>query len=385
MKYLLLLISLVLPSVFVVSAETTSYTTPGSYTFTVPAGVTSVTATVVGGGGGGGGAGHFGDTHEGHGGGSGGYYSNQAVSVTPGQQISVVVGAAGCGGHYYYVGLDYGGPCPYLTWNGASGGDSSFDSYTATGGGGGGWAIYGWGVGIGGSPNGVNGNAGGVYSCWTPGAGGNNGTGYGSGGQGGSCSSGYSGTDGVVIINYTPPPPPAIDNVTISSATVSANGTTQYTITESGTDPYGGNALTEELVLINYQGSNAGAYRGDIGWSLNQTFPWFGGSYKSAPIACSGGGYAAIFAGNFGPEYLNLISCSTSVSGNTRTVSYVVTFNTNFVTPTTNNTLSGFVYDGSSALGAGWTAFLLCLRYLFQQLMHLLAPRLFLTEDHLLQ
>jgi hypothetical protein len=68
-----------------------SYTSPGNYTFTVPAGVTSVSAVVVGGGG----CGEF--QHDGANGGGGalGYKNN--ISVTPGSSISVSVGAGGTG------------------------------------------------------------------------------------------------------------------------------------------------------------------------------------------------------------------------------------------------------------------------------------------------
>lgn len=69
-----------------------AYTTAGSYTFTVPAGVTSICAVCVGSGSGGGG---------GYGGGSG-YggdlrYVN-SISVTAGESLTVVVGAGGVGG-----------------------------------------------------------------------------------------------------------------------------------------------------------------------------------------------------------------------------------------------------------------------------------------------
>jgi len=63
-------------------------TTVGEGTFTVPTGVYSVKATVVGGGGGGG----FGGTRAG---GGGGGMSVKIWSVTPGQEIAYKVGAAG--------------------------------------------------------------------------------------------------------------------------------------------------------------------------------------------------------------------------------------------------------------------------------------------------
>lgn len=150
-------------------------------------------------------------------------------------------------------------------------------------------------------------------------------------------------------------PPPTMTNVTISSGIVVTDATSQYTITSTASNYNGGGLITDELALINYQGVNAGYYRGYLGWS-SIGFYFFGGSYKITPIACSGGGSATIYNG-YGPEYINLVSCSTSVSGNTRTVSYVVTFNTNFTSPINSNTLSGFAYNNSTGLYSGWSPF----------------------------
>jgi hypothetical protein len=72
------------------------YTTAGSDTFTVPAGVTSVTVEVWGGGGGGGG--RSSSRSGGAGGGGGGAYAEGTVSVTPGESYTVMVGAGGAGG-----------------------------------------------------------------------------------------------------------------------------------------------------------------------------------------------------------------------------------------------------------------------------------------------
>jgi len=166
-----------------------TYPTAGSYSFTVPAGVTSLTATVVGGGGGGGGSIFSGDGHGAANGGSGGFYSNQSFAVTPGETLALTVGAAGAG---------------VSSGTGGTGGSSSINRgatnlYTATGGtGGGGCAgdnapTFG---GTGGSPSGVNGS---YTASWmvnrnTPGQGyngaGQNGTGYGNGGLGGNSTGG---------------------------------------------------------------------------------------------------------------------------------------------------------------------------------------------------
>ncbi len=71
-------------------AVSRNFTTPGTTSFTVPAGVTSLNVQVVGAGGSG-----AGGTNEGTGGGGGGGgYSRQTLSVTPGQRYTVVVAPA---------------------------------------------------------------------------------------------------------------------------------------------------------------------------------------------------------------------------------------------------------------------------------------------------
>ena len=73
-----------------------SYTTAGTYSYTVPAGVTSIDLLAAGGGGSGGGA-YFSFTAGGAGGGGGGgqVQNLTSVSVTPGQVLTIVVGAGG--------------------------------------------------------------------------------------------------------------------------------------------------------------------------------------------------------------------------------------------------------------------------------------------------
>lgn len=93
------------------------YKTAGTHTFTVPAGVSSVFVTMIGGGGGGGPAddGYIGS-------GAGGYCGESCcfhpVKVTPLADITVTIGAGGTGG--VYADPDY---------KGDDGGDSSFGTY----------------------------------------------------------------------------------------------------------------------------------------------------------------------------------------------------------------------------------------------------------------
>lgn len=170
-----------------------SYASAGTYSFTVPNGIYTVTATLVVGSGGGGGSSIFsGDSHGAANGGSGGFYTNQTFAVTPGQIYTIKVGAVGASGVS-------GGA-------GGAGGESSIylgttPIFVATGGGGGAGCVgdnapaFG---GAGGSPGGV---AGSYTATWmsnrnTPGQGydgqGQNGTGWGSGGLGGNPNGGYA-------------------------------------------------------------------------------------------------------------------------------------------------------------------------------------------------
>jgi hypothetical protein len=136
------------------------YTTPGTYTWVAPAGVTRVSVLAVGGGGAGGSS-----IKGGGGGGAGGLGYNNNITVTPGNSYTVVVGVGGVG---------------RLNGDGADGGDSYFkDTATVRGSGGDG------GDGGGSSNSNRGGNGGG-----------SNGDGGGNGGDGGDSSSELSGAGG---------------------------------------------------------------------------------------------------------------------------------------------------------------------------------------------
>ncbi|MBI5597336.1 MAG: hypothetical protein HY928_14680 [Elusimicrobia bacterium] len=69
------------------------FSSPGTYVWIVPTGVTEVSAELWGGGGGGGG-----DNSTGGGGGGGGGYVKGVAAVVPGSTLQIVVGAGGSGG-----------------------------------------------------------------------------------------------------------------------------------------------------------------------------------------------------------------------------------------------------------------------------------------------
>jgi hypothetical protein len=159
-----------------------SFTTVGSTTWTVPAGITTVQVLVVGGGGGGG------TGRGGAGGGAGGFVQNANYSVTPGAVINVTVGGGGNGGT--------------TTGGSTSGSASVFGTLTAPGGGAGG-NFTGGGALVGATGGSGGGGAGGSSSVGAAGtagmgfAGGNgsNGAGgcyYGGGGGGANAAGGHA-------------------------------------------------------------------------------------------------------------------------------------------------------------------------------------------------
>lgn len=163
----------------------TSFTTPGTYTWTCPANVTSVCAVAVGGGGGA-------HSSTGGGGGGGGLAWRNNISVTPGQSYTVIVGTGGLRGS---TGQDGGNSSVFsMIATGGQGGaapggrDSSGGTFiNAQGGGNGGKSYSGVNNGGGGGAGGYSGNGGDSHSTF--GANGQAGQG---GGGGGGCQASAS-------------------------------------------------------------------------------------------------------------------------------------------------------------------------------------------------
>lgn len=201
-----------------------AYTTAGSYFFTVPAGVTSICALVIGGGGCGAANISNGASASGAGGGGGLSWLNN-IPVTPGEQLTIVVGAGGLTSANYrgqageasyiqrnstnlvYAGGGGGGVGndgnfrPVIEWiggAGGSGGTSVDPSYGGGNGGNGGkggnnsWRAGGGGAGGYTGAGGAGSNVAGSFVA------GSNGSGGGGGGGGGSDSSGVAGGGGGV-------------------------------------------------------------------------------------------------------------------------------------------------------------------------------------------
>jgi hypothetical protein len=158
---------------------------------------------------------------------------------------------------------------------------------------------------------------------------------------------------------------PTLTSVSINSPTVYTNNTTRYNISVAASYPLGGANISHELALINYDGNTNGDgghtpadYRGYLVFlNMPQNSGVWIPDFKDV-VACTGGGSAGIYLNGYGPDYIHLDSCTTSVSGNVRTTVFTVRFDTTYTTPVNNNDISGLVYaDFDGSRFAGWTRF----------------------------
>src|ERR1035437_7659720 len=95
-RVLFILLVVAFSAADIANGQTSTYNVAGTYTFTAPCGVTSVTVQCWGGGGGGGGVATIAAAASG--GGAGGSYTSSTVTVIPGNTYTVVVGVGGTGG-----------------------------------------------------------------------------------------------------------------------------------------------------------------------------------------------------------------------------------------------------------------------------------------------
>ena len=161
-----------------------AYTTPGTYTWVAPAGVTSVSAVCVGAGGGG--------FRDGGGGGGGGLAWVNNIAVVPGQSYTVVVGAGGTAGQAAAV--TAGGDSYFIGTNilRGGGGAAGVNTSGVLGGAGGTFFVTGTAVSQGGG-NGGSGGAFNVSSTTFLGGAGQTGASGGGGGAGGYAGAGGNG------------------------------------------------------------------------------------------------------------------------------------------------------------------------------------------------
>lgn len=214
-----------------IGANYQNYTSGGTYSFTVPAGVTSLSATVYGGGGGSGACNNNGDAWVGGGGGAGGKASS-TFAVTPGETLTFEVGAKGYGASSRFNGSYWYNPNNGTLGTGTNGGNTAIkrgSTVLVSANGGTGGVQYGYGVGgsptvAGTSPPGHTGDGdgeqgstpgykgygyqglirGGTNGSGTPPAGyGDAGTGYGNGGGHGNFNQpGCDGQHGAILLSW---------------------------------------------------------------------------------------------------------------------------------------------------------------------------------------
>jgi hypothetical protein len=173
------------------------WTTPGTYTWTCPVNITSVSALAIGAGGSGGNGvqSHY---TNGNGGGGGGLGWKNNIPVTPGQTYTIVVGEGAnngnSGGNSYFISL-----ATVAGYGGSGGSTRTGGTYVGDGGGNGGNGGLGGGAG-GGGAGGYTGTGGyggrGDYLSNTPLQSGGNGT-AGGGGGGGAAFNSYGNGNGI--------------------------------------------------------------------------------------------------------------------------------------------------------------------------------------------
>ena len=176
--------SATISGIVVVAPGQQAYTTPGTYTWTCPSGVTSISVVCVGGGGSGGSTNSSISSASPSGGAGGGLGYKNKYSVVPGTNYTVVVGDGGDG-------------VSVAVADGYAGGDSYFVSTSVVKGGGGsrGLARSGGSASTGGTYTGDGGGNGGQGGGGgTPNANGGGGAGGGAGGYAGAGGAGATGS-----------------------------------------------------------------------------------------------------------------------------------------------------------------------------------------------
>jgi len=240
------------------------YTTPGSYTFTVPVGVTEVSAVCIGAGGGG--AGGI-DGANGGGGGGGGGLAYGLFATTPGENLTVQVGTGGTRGTSAFQ-------------NGGAGGDSYIRRGGTTllqGSGGSGGSSSGGGNNPGGSGGGRSGAA-----LQGGGNGGTGGTGQPFGGGGGAGAGGYSGNGGSQGAGYT-------SNGNPGAGGGGGSGANTNSITAGGGGGVG--------ILGEGSSGSGGSYEGGGGGGGS------GGANGTSGLGANSGGQGGAYGGGGGGAY----------------------------------------------------------------------------------
>ena len=139
---------------------------------------------------------------------------------------------------------------------------------------------------------------------------------------------------------------PVFSNPSVSPATLCADGSTQYTVSYTASDASGIKCM---LLIFDFDGGH-GFGRGGLAWALNSGYET---TYNATSRgAATGAGYWGVRT-DYGPGYINPVSCSASGSSAARTVTWTFKVNTSW--PST--TASFFAMYGESLGGSatGWT------------------------------
>ena len=332
-------------------AQSQTFTTAGANTFTVPAGVTSVTVEAWGGGGKGASVYTNGTAYAGGGGGGGAYSKTISIAVTPGATVNLNVGAGStttaAGGDSWFINsttiLAKGGNsvADLISTGGAGGLASASIGTTKYNGGNGATGVVGSYSGGGGSSAGTGtvGNNGSSQTAGSAPAGGSAGgngitgngdgfsaTGFGGGGggakkgTGGASFDGGNGANGKIIITWTVPAtycaptysngPGTVDqitNVTLGTLNNTSGASTSpyYTFYNAATIPNLAPSTTASVsVSFGSDGTQFAAVW--IDFNQNNTFE------------ASEGVVSTINAGANGTTIINIPIPSGALTGNTR-------------------------------------------------------------------
>ena len=346
-----LLLSLVVSSP--ANSATTTFSATGSYSYTVPAGVTRLQVQVAGGGGGGGG---FDVAATGKGG--NGALVTVTLNVTPGQVLSGTIGAGGItgwtsGGDALYIPNCSGGGSGGTGFSsGGIGGNAncSFATGFSGGGGGGGGSTSmllagtslvqaAGGGGGGGSTNGGIGGAGGnssaftiVATCGTVQTGGTGGSWTGDGGGGGGGGGGYAGGTGGVAATDGASPSGGLGGTSCYSSNAAV---LSGTVTTAG--GVGANGQTVTGTASNGAGAN--------GWVTINTLPTL-----TITKISNGGAAAFTFTGTNGWSSQTITTVTSGVGGGGATQTFTTPA---LATTITEAATAGYTMTAASCSGLG--------------------------------
>lgn len=150
---------------------------------------------------------------------------------------------------------------------------------------------------------------------------------------------------------------PVLEHVSLNTDKLVADDTSVYTLTETGSDGNGYEDIQALRWLINYQGDNAGDYRGYVSWGITpEAIGVWGGTenWDIQPVT-SGEGYVGLRMNGWGQDnYIRPVAAREAHSGNNRNVEFDFTVKPLFYEhgPLTANDVSGVVQDPYT--GTGW-------------------------------